>query len=81
MINAETQRRAEEAEQLKHNQTWAQIIEDMMADAMEAWTGEEDADKREALWRDVQAIKRLAENIEARIERLSMEARKAERKK
>lgn len=81
MIDAETQRQAEDAEQLKHNQTWRDMLAGMVEDAMKEWAGELDADKREALWRDVQAIRNIEDEIEARLIRLSMQARKAERRK
>lgn len=80
-IDPEIQQRAEEADSLKHNGTWRAMLEGMLSDIMLAWTSEQDADKREALWRDAQAIQRIEEEIDQRLSALAMEARRAERRK
>jgi hypothetical protein len=81
MIDADTQRRAEEAESLSGNPAFAILLEEVRQDIVSQWLEEQDADKREQLWRQHQATTALEEAIEGRLQALAMEARRAERKK
>lgn len=64
------------ARQLRDSHVFKEIVAAMKGNIIAAWANEHDADKREACFRDVQAVGRLEAALQAAAQNVEMDAKK-----